>query len=178
MISSPLVGGRSRPASATTTTLNSSPFAAWIVSRRTAPAPSSSATASSSFTPAASCSEHEADEALDVGAAQLLVEPGEPRELAQVRVAAAPVPLGEHGEVVVVLDDDLLAQPLEPDRARERGQPVVALPERLQQPRVALGRALGQPLLEPGEERPLGRARAGRRRGRRSRRRRTARRAR
>ena len=88
--------------------------------------------------------EHEADEALDVRAAQLLVEPGEPRELAQVRVAAAAVPLREHGEVVVVLDEDLLAEPLEPDRPRERGQPVVALPERLQEPRVALGRALGQ----------------------------------
>ena len=102
--------------------------------------------------------EHEADEALDVGAAQLLVEPGEPRELAQVRVAAPPVPLREHGEVVVVLDEDVLAQPLEPDRARDRGQPVVALPERLEEPRVALGRAVGKPLLEPGEERPLRRS--------------------
>ena len=46
----------SRPASATITTLNSSPFAAWIVSRRTAPPPSSSATASSSLAPSASCS--------------------------------------------------------------------------------------------------------------------------
>ena len=122
--------------------------------------------------------EDEADEALDVGAAQLLVEPREPRQLAQVRVAAPPVPLGEHGEVVVVLDQDVLAEPLEPDRAGDRGQPVVALPERLQEPRVALGRALGNPLLEPGEERPLRSQRAGRRRGRRSRRRRTARRAR
>ena len=55
----------------------------------------------------------EADEALDVGAAQLLVRAREPRELAHVRVAAAAVPLREHGEVVVVLADDALAQPLE-----------------------------------------------------------------
>ena len=60
--------------------------------------------------------EHEAHEALDVGPAQLLERTGEPRQLAQVRVPAAPVPLGEHGEVVVVLDEDLLAEPLQPDR--------------------------------------------------------------
>ena len=56
---------------------------------------------------------HEANEAFDVGAAQLLVGAREARELAQVRVAAAPVPLREHGEVVVVLADDALAEPLE-----------------------------------------------------------------
>ena len=61
---------------------------------------------------------HEADEALDVGPAQLLVRARQPRELAQVRVAAAAVPVREHGEVVVVLDDDLLAQPLEPEPLR------------------------------------------------------------
>ena len=46
----------SRPASATITTLNSSPFAAWIVSSRTASAPSSSETASSCAAPTASWS--------------------------------------------------------------------------------------------------------------------------
>ena len=46
----------SRPASATTTTLNSSPLAEWIVSSRIASAPSSSATASSSRAPTASWS--------------------------------------------------------------------------------------------------------------------------
>ena len=56
-ISLPLRGPpTSRPASATMTTLNSRPFAPWIVSRRTASAPSSSATASSSLAPSASCS--------------------------------------------------------------------------------------------------------------------------
>ena len=59
----------------------------------------------------------EADEALDVGAAQLLVRAREPRELAQVRVAAPAVPLREHGEVVVVVGDDPLAEPLERERA-------------------------------------------------------------
>src|SRR6266508_4341114 len=45
-----------RPASATTTTLNSSPFAPWIVSRRMTSVPSSSATASNSAAPTASWS--------------------------------------------------------------------------------------------------------------------------
>ena len=64
----------------------------------------------------------EADEALDVGAAQLLVRPRETRELAHVRVAAAAVPLREHREVVVVVGDDALAEQLErePRRSRRR----------------------------------------------------------
>ena len=81
----------------------------------------------------------EPDEALDVAAAQLLVRAREPRELAQVRVAAPPVPLGEHGEVVVVLGDDLLAQALEREPRRRGDEPVVALPERAQQPLVLVG---------------------------------------
>ena len=148
MISSPLVGGRSRPASATTTTLNSSPLAAWIVSSRTAPRAFLLRDRLELLDAGGVLLGDEADEALDVGAAQLLVRAREPRELAQVRVAAAAVPLGEHGEVVVVLDDDLLAEPLEPDGAGDRREPVVALPERLDQPPVALGQPVGQPLLE------------------------------
>ena len=81
---------------------------------------------------------HEADEALDVGAAQLLVRAREPRELAHVRVATPPVPLREHREVVVVLADDALAQPLEREPRHRRREPVEALPERAQQARVAL----------------------------------------
>ena len=57
----------------------------------------------------------EADEALDVGAAQRLVLAREPPELAQVREPPRAVPAREHGEVVVVLGEDLLAEPLEPD---------------------------------------------------------------
>ena len=78
----------------------------------------------------------EADEALDVGAAQLLVRAREPRQLAQVRVAPPSVPLGEHGEVVVVVGDDPLAEALEREPRRRLRQPVVALPEGAQQPRV------------------------------------------
>ena len=96
----------------------------------------------------------EADEALDVRAAQLLVRACEPPELAQVRVPAAAVPLREHREVVVVLADDLLAEPLERQRGRLAGEPVVPLLERLEEPRVACGQARRQLLLEPGEERP------------------------
>ena len=55
-ISSARVPGGCRPASASTTTLNSSPFAAWTVRSRTASPPSSSATASTSARPPASWS--------------------------------------------------------------------------------------------------------------------------
>src|SRR5207237_3742967 len=48
---------------------------------------------------------NEADEALDVRAAELLVRAREPHQLAEVRVAAASVPLRENGEVVVVIGD-------------------------------------------------------------------------
>ena len=98
----------------------------------------------------------EADEALDVGAAQLLVGAGQACELAQVRVAAAPVPPGEDREVVVVLDHDLLAEALEPDGARERGQPVVALAKSLEQTPVALGQSVWQALLDRRVQRPAG----------------------
>ena len=120
--------------------------------------------------------EHEADEALDVGAAQLLVRAREPRQLAQVRVAAAAVPLGEDGEVVVVLDDDLLAEPLEPDGAGDRGQAVVALAEGLEQPRVALGEAFRQAPSRARRRAAAAARRGGAGRVRRSRRRRTAKR--
>src|SRR5205823_5361568 len=79
----------------------------------------------------------------------------EPRELAQVRVAAPPVPLREHGEVVIVLADDLLAEPLQRQRRRLRGEALVALQERLEEARVSLGQSFGQVALEPDEERPL-----------------------
>ncbi len=55
----------------------------------------------------------EPDEALDVGPAQLFVGARQARELPHVGVAPAAVPQREHGEVVVVLRHDLLAQPLE-----------------------------------------------------------------
>ena len=59
----------------------------------------------------------EADEARDVGAAERLVRRGRAapslRRFANRRRA---VPARENGEVVVVLGDDLLAQPLEPER--------------------------------------------------------------
>ena len=72
----------------------------------------------------------EADEAFDIGAAQLFVRAREPRQLAQICVAPAPVPLCEHGEVVVVVADDPLAQAFEREPRRRLREPVVALPER------------------------------------------------
>ena len=56
---------------------------------------------------------HETHEPFDVRSAQLLVRAREPRELAEVRIAAAAVPLREHRQVVIVLGDDSLAQALE-----------------------------------------------------------------
>ena len=120
---------------------------------------------------------NEADEAFDVGPAELLVRAGEPRKLAHVRVTPAAVPLREHGEVVVVRGDDLLAEPLEGEPRHRLDEPVVALPERAHETLVALG--------EPGRQRVLERRRraaaatrpAAGGRARRSRRRRTATRA-
>ena len=96
----------------------------------------------------------EADEALDVAAAQLLVGAREPHQLAQVRVAPLPVPAREHGEVVVVLADDLLAEPLERDARRRRDEPLVALLERADQLLVALVERRRQRALDAREERP------------------------
>ena len=98
---------------------------------------------------------HEADEAFDVGAAQLLVRAREPRELAEVRIAAAAVPLREHGEVVVVLRNHPFAEALEREARRGGRQPVVALPEGAQQLDVALRQRCGQLALERDEERPF-----------------------
>ena len=80
----------------------------------------------------------EANEALEIRAAQLLVRARDPRELAQVRIAPAPVPLSQDGEVVVVVGDDPLAEPLEREPRRSLDEPVVALPERAQEPDVPL----------------------------------------
>ena len=90
----------------------------------------------------------EADEALDVAAAQLLVGAREPHQLAQVRVAALAVPAREHGEVVVVLGDDLLAEPLERHARRRGDEPLVALLERADEPLVVVGERLGQRALD------------------------------
>ena len=99
------------------------------------------------------------DEALDVRPAQLLVGAREAHQLAQVRVAALPVPACEHREVVVVRSDDLLAEPLEA-RARRRGdEPLVPLLERAHEPFVIRRERLGQRALDPRVERtPAGMA--------------------
>ncbi|TMK75715.1 MAG: hypothetical protein E6G45_13260, partial [Actinobacteria bacterium] len=95
----------------------------------------------------------EANEALDVGTPQLFVGPRKPRELAEIRVPAAAVPLRENGEVVVVLRDDSFAETLERQARRQRGEPVVPLPERAQKLRVALRNRLRNPTVESGEQR-------------------------
>ena len=100
----------------------------------------------------------EADEPFDVRAAQLLVGACEARELAEVGVAAPAVPLGEHGQVVVVVGDDPLAEPLQREAAGRVGEPVVALPERPQQARVRRVEIRGQRALQPGEDRAARRA--------------------
>ena len=72
---------------------------------------------------------HEADEPLDVGSSELLEGAGETSELAQVGVAALPVSACEDGEVVVVLDEDPLAEQLEREPGRALDEPLVALQE-------------------------------------------------
>jgi len=103
---------------------------------------------------------HEAHEALDVGPAQLLVRAREARQLAQVRVAATAVPLGEDGQVVVVRADNLLAEPLEGQRRRLSGQAVEALLERLEEPKVDSREPFGHAFLQADEERALRRGAA------------------
>src|SRR5437879_8872320 len=73
---------------------------------------------------------HEADEALDVRSPQLFVRAGEARQLPQVRVTSPPVPPRKHGEVIVVLRQAALTEPLERQPRRRRSQPVVALAKR------------------------------------------------
>ncbi len=96
----------------------------------------------------------EAHEALDVRPAQLLVRARQAGELAEVRVPAAAVPLGQDGEVVVVVGHDPLAEPLEREPRSEARQAVVALAERPHEPRVALRQPRRERALEADEERP------------------------
>ncbi len=96
----------------------------------------------------------EADEALDVAPARLLVAARQPHQLAQVGVAARPVPAGEDGQVVVVLRDGELAQPLEREPGGGRDEPLVALLESTDEPLVLGRERLRQRALDPGEERP------------------------
>ena len=96
---------------------------------------------------------HEADEALDVGSAQLLVGASQAGELPQVRIATPSVPLRQHGQVVVVLGDDRLAEALEREANGGGDQSVVPLLERPQQARVPLGEIVGKLPLEARVER-------------------------
>ena len=100
----------------------------------------------------------EREEAGEVGSAQRLVVACEADQLAHVGVAAAAVGLRETGEVVVVLGHDALEQIGDGELLRRVHEPVEALPERPHQPRVVLVKAVRQPVLEPAEERGLGRA--------------------
>src|SRR5207248_3205813 len=102
----------------------------------------------------------EADEAVHVGAAQLVVRACEPRQLAQVRVAAPPVPLREDGKVVVVRGDDLFAEPLERERARGGDEALEALAEGLEEPLIPWLETFWKRALEPLVERPLRRSAA------------------
>ncbi len=95
----------------------------------------------------------EPDEALDVGAAELLVRACEPRQLAQVRVAPAAVRQREDREVVVVLGEDALAQELERRVRGDVEEPLVALPEREQEPSVVLREVARQRALEAAKHR-------------------------
>jgi hypothetical protein len=70
---------------------------------------------------------------------------------------SASIPLREHGEVVVVRGDDLLAEPLERERPRGGDEPLEALAESLEEAGVARTEPFRKRSLEALEERPLGR---------------------
>ncbi len=97
----------------------------------------------------------ELDEALDVGAAQLLIRACEPHQLAQVRVPALAVPLREHGQVVVVRGDDLLAEALERLARGRRCKALVTLLEGTHEPLVGVRERIGQRALDAAIERAL-----------------------
>ena len=97
---------------------------------------------------------HEADEPGHVRPAELLVRACEPPELAQVRVAAAPVPLGEDGQVVVVLGEDALAEALEREPRHRLDEALVPLQEGTDEPGVFVRERLRHLALDPAEERP------------------------
>jgi hypothetical protein len=97
---------------------------------------------------------HEADEALDVATAQLLVRAREPRKLAHVGVAPAPVPLGEDREVVVVVADDALAELLQGEAVRGTCESLVTLQEGAAQAPVLVRQVGRKAALEREEQRP------------------------
>src|SRR6187397_2109252 len=97
----------------------------------------------------------EGKEPLDVGTAELLVRAGEPRELAEIGVAAAAVPPREHGEVVIVLGDDALAEALKTGGGGRAHEPVVALAEGFEEAAVARAELRRKLTLHPAEERAL-----------------------
>ena len=88
----------------------------------------------------------EADEALEIGSAELFVGAREACELAEVRVAPRAVVPRQHGKVVVVLREDPLAEKLQRRVRRELEEPVVPLPEGEQEPPVLLGQVARQRL--------------------------------
>ena len=100
----------------------------------------------------------EREEACEIGPAQRLVVAREADQLAHVGVAPAPVGLRQAGKVVVVLGHDPLEQVGDAELLRRVDEPVEALPERAHQPRVVLAQPIGDAVLEPAEERRLGRA--------------------
>ena len=142
---------RSRPVSASTTTSNSSPFAAWMVISTTASLVLLGRRRLTLARGQRRLLGAEADESLQVGAAQRLVVTGQPPQLDDVGVAPVAVGQGQAGQVVVVLGDDQLDQPLQADVSRAGDQP-----------REALGERRRQPLLD--DRQPLRAARPARRR--------------
>ncbi len=94
----------------------------------------------------------EADEAGDVRTTDRLVVASQAPELADVREPTCPVPAREHGEVVVVLAHDPLAQGFEPEAGRGAHEALVALEERAEEALVARGEPLRKRPLEPREQ--------------------------
>ena len=97
---------------------------------------------------------HEADEALDVPAPQLLVRACQPGELAHVRVAGGGRPTGR-GRRGRSRSATILSHSCSREAAGDRRQPLVPLKERTAEAQILCGQIAGQASLEGEEERPL-----------------------
>ena len=99
----------------------------------------------------------EPDESFEVRATELLVRPCQPCELAEVRVPANAVVPRENSQVVVVLDEDALAEQLERELRGTLDQALVPLQEGANEAHILLGKVRRQRPLDAFENgAPLG----------------------
>ena len=99
---------------------------------------------------------HQLDEAREIRPAIALVGTRCAHQLASIAEATLAVGRGETGEVVVVLGDDALQQRGEPELAARAHEPVIQLPEAIDEGTIAFGQTVELPELDRPVERALG----------------------